>query len=48
MKAPFTYSVPKRDNLGFPCREKDRGAKLVLDMIGALTQITDPENPGRA
>ncbi|XP_020609741.1 kinesin-like protein KIF28P [Orbicella faveolata] len=30
----------------FNSREKDRGAKLVLDMIGALTQITDPENPG--
>lgn len=30
----------------FNSREKDRGAKIVLDMIGALTQITDPENPG--
>lgn len=30
----------------FNSREKDRGAKLVLEMVGALTQITDPDNPG--
>lgn len=30
----------------FNSREKDRGAKLVIEMIGAMTQITDPENPG--
>lgn len=30
----------------FNSRERDRAAKCVLDMIGALTQITDPENPG--
>lgn len=33
--------------MGFLCREKDRGAKLVIEMVGALTQITDPDNPGK-
>ncbi|EDO35613.1 predicted protein [Nematostella vectensis] len=29
----------------FNSREKDRGSKVCLDMIDALTQIRDPENP---
>jgi len=30
----------------FNKREKERNAKLVIEMIGPLTQIKDPDNPG--
>lgn len=33
--------------MSFLFREKDRAAKLVIEMVGAKTLITDPDNPSK-